>query len=501
MTARGISPLALLAGAALLAPAGGRATPYFKIRVVDAATGRAVPLVELRTVNGLRFATDSAGLVAFDEPGLMGREVYFHVSSPGYMLQPDAFGYRGAALLPRAGGETTLRLTRTNVAERVCRLTGQGIYRDSVLLGERPPLENPVLNGGVLGQDTAQAEIYKGKMLWFWGDTDRAAYPLGNFHTTGATATLPKGSPDRGIDFHYFTGKDGFVRPMVESKESLPIWVSGLAVLDDRLYAFYAQMRSLGVTASSGILRWNDRTNRFDIAQTFEKDRGWRYIDGHTVQHEGWLLGNDPPNVRVPANVRSLLDPTAYQAFTCLEPDGSVRRIEGKPDYRWQKDLPPITSEIEARLVREGKLQQNETYFLPLDEENEPAEIVSGSVHWNAYRKKWIGIFGRKGGKDSFLGEIDYAEADAPTGPFRRVVKVCDHPKYTFYNPVHHAFLDQEGGRIIYFEGTYTAEFSGTTDKTPLYNYNQLLYRLDLSDPRLKSAEMAERQPPTKNKR
>jgi len=112
--------------------------------------------------------------------------------------------------------------------------------------------------------------------------------------------------------------------------------------------------------------------------------------------------------------------------------------------------------------------------------------LVSGSVHWNAYRKRWIGIFGRLGGKDSLLGEIDYAEADSPTGPFRRAVKVCDHPKYTFYNPVYHAFLDR--GPNIYFEGTYTAEFSGTDDKTPLYNYNQLLYKLNLSDPRLEFA-------------
>jgi hypothetical protein len=98
-----------------------------------------------------------------------------------------------------------------------------------------------------------------------------------------------------------------------------------------------------------------------------------------------------------------------------------------------------------------------------------------------------VAIFGRKGGKDSFLGEIDYAEADAPTGPFRHVVKVVDHPHYSFYNPVHHAFLDK--GSSIYFEGTYTAEFSGNPDKTPLYNYNQLLYKLDLSDPRLAFAK------------
>lgn len=461
------------------------ATPYFKIQLVDDATGRGVPLVELRTVNQMRFVSDSAGLVAFNEPGLMGeREVFFHVTSPGYEVKPDAFGYRGVALRPKAGGQATIRLTRLNIAERLCRLTGQGIYRDSALLGERTPLKEPTLAAGVMGQDTAQAVVFRNRTLWFWGDTDRPGYPLGNFHTTGAVATLPKGGPDKGIDFRYFGDGKGFVKPMVDSKDHHPIWVSGLAVLGDELYAYYAQMESLGKQMSSGYLRWNDTQERFDIALTFDAKRDWRFIDGHTVQHDGWLLGNDPPNVRVRADAKSLFDASGYEAFTCLDSAGRIsRKPDGKPDYRWQKTLPPITSKIEERLVKEGALKIEETHFLPLDEEGKPAVIVSGSVQWNAYRKRWIGIFGRLGGKDSLLGEIDYAEADAPTGPFRRAVKVCDHPKYTFYNPVHHAFLDR--GSVIYFEGTYTAEFSGNEDKTPLYNYNQLLYRLDLSDRRL----------------
>ena len=470
--------------ALVCAQAFGGSPRYFKIRVIDEATGRGVPLVELRTVNQIRYVTDSAGLVAFNEPGLMTGSVYFFIRSPGYSVPPDAFGYRGAVLQPRVGGEATIRLKRTNIAERICRLTGQGIYRDSLLLGERTPLANPVLDGGVMGQDTAQAEVVRGRMLWFWGDTDRVGYPLGNFSTTGAIATMPHGGADSGIDYHYFTGADGFVRGMVPSTKPLPIWVSGLVVLGGTdLYAYYAQMRSLGSIDTSGYLKWNDAKKGFDVLQMFGKDRDWRHLDGHTVQVDGYVLGNDPPNVRVKADAAALTDPSAYEAFTCLDADGSVRRVDGKAAYRWQKALPPITSEVEVRLVREGKLRQDEAHFLPLDETGTPVVVVSGSVHWNAYRKRWVGIFGRKGGKESFLGEIDYAEADTPTGPFRRAVKVADHPHYTFYNPVHHAFLDN--GSCIYFEGTYTAEFSGNPDKTPLYNYNQLLYKLDLSDPRL----------------
>ena len=45
--------------------------------------------------------------------------------------------------------------------------------------------------------------------------------------------------------------------------------------------------------------------------------------------------------------------------------------------------------------------------------------------------------------------------------------------------------FDQENGRIVYFEGTYTSTFSGAKDVTPRYDYNQVMYQLDLADPRL----------------
>jgi hypothetical protein len=59
------------------------------------------------------------------------------------------------------------------------------------------------------------------------------------------------------------------------------------------------------------------------------------------------------------------------------------------------------------------------------------------------------------------------------------------HDKYSFYNPVAHAFFEEEGGRRIYFEGTYTQSFSGNPVATPRYDYTTIMYRLDLDDPRL----------------
>ena len=68
---------------------------YFAIEVVDRQTGRGVPLVELKTTNQLRYITDSHGIVAFLEPGLMDREVFFHIASHGYAYPKDGFGYHG----------------------------------------------------------------------------------------------------------------------------------------------------------------------------------------------------------------------------------------------------------------------------------------------------------------------------------------------------------------------------------------------------------------------
>jgi len=87
---------------------------------------------------------------------------------------------------------------------------------------------------------------------------------------------------------------------------------------------------------------------------------------------------------------------------------------------------------------------------------------------------------------DSLLGEVWFSEAPSPEGPWDNAVKIASHDRgtngdYTFYNPTSHPFFDQEGGRFIYFQGTYANTFSGNPNQTPLYDYNQMMYRLDLS--------------------
>jgi hypothetical protein len=92
-------------------------------------------------------------------------------------------------------------------------------------------------------------------------------------------------------------------------------------------------------------------------------------------------------------------------------------------------------------------------------------------------------------GGASHVGEVWFTVANAPEGPWRPAQKVATHAKpgrnYDFYNPVQHASVMRQNGRYVYFEGTFVNTFSGTPTPVPYYNYNQLLYRLDVDDPRL----------------
>lgn len=91
--------------------ASGWAQP-FRITVVDAETNRGVPMVELSTTNNITFITDSAGVIAFDEPGMMDRRVFFTVKSHGYTFPADGFGFTGQAVRTKRGGSITLKINR-----------------------------------------------------------------------------------------------------------------------------------------------------------------------------------------------------------------------------------------------------------------------------------------------------------------------------------------------------------------------------------------------------
>jgi hypothetical protein len=192
----------------------------------------------------------------------------------------------------------------------------------------------------------------------------------------------------------------------------------------------------------------------------------------------------------VKADAAALARPADYEGFTCLKEgttadEGRIDRDDGRVGWAWKKGTAAPTAAQEARLVKAGLLRADEALMLLRDADTGKAVVAQrGSVCWNDYRKRWVMIAVQSFGT-SALGEVWYAEADTPVGPWVYARKVVTHQRYSFYNPVQHPFFDEKRGRIIYFEGTYSTTFSGNDDPTPRYDYNQMMYRLDLDDPRL----------------
>ena len=481
----------------LLISLGRAATnDYFKIAVVDEQTGRGVPLVELRTVNNISLWTDSNGISAFDEPGLMDQEVYFHVKSHGYEYPQDGFGNRGVKLNPTKGGNSQIKIKRLNIAERLYRMTGEGIYRDSVLVGEPVRVKKPVLNGQVMGQDTVIATPYRGKIYWFWGDTERVSYPLGNFAASGATSDLPGHGgldPSVGVDLTYFVDASGFSKGMCPNLGPGLHWIEGvLAVPDEtgseRLIARVSSQKGLAPAYAWHLAVFNDET------EVFESKVRWEITEGHDSSHpfRARIGGIDHfylyPNFRVRADLNSLSDLKNYEAFTCVAGNGKIndgptvidRRSDGTPRYAWKAGADRLHPGRLRELISNGKLKAAESWIQLHDFETAaPIEAGRGSVYWNEFRQRWVML------TSSQPGEVWFAEGDTPVGPWIYARRVVSHDNYNFYNPTQHPFFDQDGGRLIYFEGTYTASFSGAKEKTPRYDYNQIMYRLALDDARL----------------
>jgi hypothetical protein len=475
------------------------AVGFFKITVVDEETGRGVPLVELKTTNQIRYYTDSNGIIAFSEPGLMDQRVSFHIRSHGYEFDGQTLGKPGTVLDVKEGGSAVLEIKRKNIAERLYRITGEGIFHHSLLTGDPVPTRSPTLNGGVMGQDTDIVIPYRGKLYWFWGDTGGPAHFNGA--VSGATSELPGTGgldPGVGIDLTYFVNESGFSKPMCPIPGPGLVWIDWLATAEDeegteRLYAKYSRMKNLGEALERGVAVFNDEKEVFERHSQWDVRLGEPHRSTHPFRAEidgedyyyftsGFLYS------RVKADHNYLVDPETYESFTPLLAGSTYeegasrleRESDGRPAYGWKTNTDPVGYTRQQELIAAGEIQQGEGWLHLTDIETlEPIEPRTGSVFWNEYRQRWVMI------AEGNIGEVWYAEADTPVGPWVFAVKIVNHDRYTFYNVTHHPFFDQEEGRLIYFDGTYTNSFSGNPDKTPRYNYNQIMYRLSLDDERL----------------
>ncbi len=442
----------------------GAAPAPCRIEVVERGSGWPVPLVELRTMHQVRFVSDNAGVIACDLPELMGRETWFDVSGHGYEVAKDGFGYRGVRLTPEPGKTLKVEVTRTCLARRLGRLTGGGLFAESQKTGR----EEAWVESGVLGCDSVQVAPYRGRLIWLWGDTTLAHYPLGVFDSTSATTPLQPLAvfePPVRVVFDYF--RDAQRRPCGVAKMpgDGPTWLSGYVTLPDRsgtprLVACYAKIKGYLEAVERGLCAWNDAAGRFEPVRVVWRKAGeapqpplpeghpafWRDAEGRA-----WVLfGNPLPTLRCPATFEAWQDPATWEPLRAQE-------------------------------------------SVPAAGDGGPVKPHSGSLAWHAWRGRWVTVFMQHFGKPSVFGELWYAEADEPTGPWGPAVKVLSHDNYTFYNPRLHADLTPTNTPLLLFEGTYTVQFADKPAPTPRYDYNQVLYRLDLDDPALAPAQRGAR--------
>ena len=434
-----------------------------RIEIVDQDNGWPVPLVQLRTTHSLIFVTDNAGVIALDAPELLGREVWFDVQGHGYEAKKDGFGMRGVRLKPELGKTLRVELKRTNVAKRLGRSTGAGLFAESQRLGRDLDWND---NGiGVFGCDSVQNAVHRGKLFWAWGDTTLPNYPLGIFDMTSATTPiqpLDSFEPPLRLKFDYFHDKSGKPRGVAKMPGSGPTWISAYVSLPDktgtpRLCGTYVKIRNYLEAYEAGLCVWNEAKEEFEKLRVVwsKSDQAPKQPpvpDGHPAfwtDDKGveWVFfGNPFPFLRCRATFEAWQDSAQWEV---LQPQ---KTVESAADA---KSIKPHT----------------------------------GSIAWNNFRKRWVTVFMENGGKPSALGELWYAEAGSPTGPWGKAVKVLSHENYTFYNPRLHPEFTATNSPILIFEGTYTAEFANRPQPTPRYNYNQILYRLDLDDPQLKPAQ------------
>jgi hypothetical protein len=312
----------------------------------------------------------------------------------------------------------------------------------------------------VFGCDSVQNALHQGKLFWAWGDTTLPGYPLGIFHMTGASTPLqplaPFAPPLR-IRFNHFTDAQGKPRGIAQMPGDGPTWLDGFMSLPDKagishLVASFIKVKPPMDAYQSGLCVWNEAESKFELLRvlwTKSSDAANEPArpGGHPVRwtdadNRPWILcGNPLPYLRCPATFEAWQDSSQWEKLAPQETIVSADGVKVRPH--------------------------------------------SGAMAWNSYRRRWVTVFMEAFGKPSAFGELWYAEATSPLGPWGKAVKVLSHDNYTFYNPQLHPEFTPADSPILIFEGTYTMQFANHAAPTPRYDYNQILYRLDLDDPAL----------------
>ena len=382
---------------ALAADAAG----VFRIDIIDVVTGRGVPMVRVKGANVWRYS-DSAGIVAWDDLLDTNLTIAFEVLTDGYSL---ANGSSYVALTPTSGGTGQIMLDRAQPAQRRYRLTGEGIYADSIAVGAQSPIDDPLISSvGVTGQDTLKFASYKGRRYWMFGDTDCTALPTNcgkylpgweataGVFSVGASSSIDETNPP---SLEYFERvSEGLripaqiapVAPTSWNGQPCNTWMGALHSFvdldsgEEMMFAPYVKPCD-GINSSTGkqgLMQWNDETMQFEKVASF-----WSPTDaclpgeqcpmssisdgpmavqtiGPDADPDYQYFGFPFATYRVLKKFSAVTNQSAWESYSpLLSGSDMTNPVIDPAGWGWKKNLSSFNAANELKLIQDGLLPSN----------------------------------------------------------------------------------------------------------------------------------------------
>ena len=205
------------------------------------------------------------------------------------------------------------------------------------------------------------------------------------------------------------------------------------------------------------------------------------------------IIASPYPLVRVPADPDALADPGACEAFTCLAARNAARAAEARPRGGRRSAL-CLEEEHPARARRTAGRSWSRRALLKPDEAllnlrdvvtGKTVLAHGGSVYWNEYRRRWVMIAVEiVGSLVPGRGLVRRGRHAArplglrPQGRHPRRLQLLQSQAASAVRPARAAGSSSS-------RGLTPRPSRATKDPTPRYDYNQVMYQLDLADPRL----------------
>lgn len=319
---------------------------------------------------------------------------------------------------------------------------------------------------------------------------------------------------------------DGFVHPKamiagpVNERYDFNTWVGTTAVIregdEERMYTSYTQPQAGG---ASGLARWDDDAEVFVPVGNPQPEPGIQWVMKQRPEDGNFIYWANPfVESRFPATFEGIENSSEVENFSPCSPDPNVGCTQpmNSSSWGWKKGVPALGPNDERELIKKGLLSAADARMQVFDSRtSKPIDgfLARGSVAWNSHRQKYILLADQQAemaigaGTGSRYGEIWYCEAPAMTGPWGACTKVVSHKKTgtSCYNPLQLTFMDEHDGQVVYIACTFTSMWSAEAPGTPTtadsfgcqfdeyggvdcavavprYEYNNLVYRLDLGN-------------------